>query len=129
MSKQSDIREGIAKRKLEIVTRCEVRLIHTLSPKVQKQIDHEPYTWETIPEHLKAFWLEEADNEMKDLDSQGVVIKVDREFPQLDALVIDWVCPNNHNPTTPYEKGEVKRLMRFAEDVLIYSGVAVESLV
>ena len=77
MTKQEEIREGIAKRKLEIVIRCETRLIHSLSSKVQKQLGHEPYTWETIPEYLKVFWLEEADKEMNELDSQGVVIKVD----------------------------------------------------
>ena len=64
------------------------------------------------------------------LHSQGVVLKVDRELPKLDLLAIDWVCPLNHNPTTPYEKGEVERLKRFAQDVLIYAGyVAVEPLI
>ncbi len=79
MSIQEKVREGIAKRKLELVVRLETRLIHSLPPKVQKQLGHEPYTWETIPEYLKVFWLDEADKEMKELDSQGVVIKVETE--------------------------------------------------
>ena len=37
----------------------------------------------------------------------------------IKAIAIDWVCPLNHNPTTTYEKDEVKRLLRFAEDIIL----------
>jgi len=40
----------------------------------------------------------------------------------IEKIAINWVCPLNDNPTTPYEIGEVKRLMRFAEDVIIALG-------
>ena len=32
----------------------------------------------------------------------------DKEQAIIKALVIDWVYPLNHNPTTSYEKDEVK---------------------
>ncbi|MFH1231244.1 MAG: hypothetical protein V1709_07075 [Planctomycetota bacterium] len=44
------------------------------------------------------------------------------EKSKIEAIAVDWVCPFNHNPTTPYEVGEVKRLVRFAEDVIIALG-------
>jgi len=40
----------------------------------------------------------------------------------IENIAIDWVCPLNHNPTTSYERGEVKRLVRFAEDVILALG-------
>ena len=36
----------------------------------------------------------------------------------IKSIAIDWVCPLNHNPTTPYEIGEVGKLVRFAEKVI-----------
>ena len=42
----------------------------------------------------------------------------------IESIAIDWVCPLNHNPTTSYEIGEVKRLVRFAEDVILALGYA-----
>ncbi len=81
-TKQEEIREGIAKRKLEIVTRCESRLIKSLPVKTQKKIDYTPFTWDTIDDGLKEFWLREADMEMREMDAQGVGIKAERELPE-----------------------------------------------
>ena len=36
----------------------------------------------------------------------------------IEKVAIDWVCPLNHNPTTPYEIGEVQKLVRFTLNVL-----------
>ncbi len=36
----------------------------------------------------------------------------------IENVAIDWVCPLNHNPATPYEIGEVKKLVRFTLNVL-----------
>jgi len=36
----------------------------------------------------------------------------------IENIAIAWVCPLNFNPTTPYERGEVMRLVKFAEDVI-----------
>jgi hypothetical protein len=65
--------EKLASQLLDLVTRCETRLIHNLSPKVQKQIDYKPFTWETIPEYLKPFWLEQADQILALLKKEGYV--------------------------------------------------------
>jgi len=40
----------------------------------------------------------------------------------IENIAIDWVCPLNHNPTTSYEIGEVRRLVRFAENVILALG-------
>jgi len=90
---REEIKEGIAKRKLELVVRLETRLIHSLPTKVQKKLGHEPYTWETIPEYLKDFWLSEADKEMKELDSQGVAIKKEG-LPQVEITYTGWLTPS-----------------------------------
>ena len=37
---------------------------------------------------------------------------------EIEKIAINWVCPLNNKPTTPYEIGEVKRLIRFAENVI-----------
>ena len=37
---------------------------------------------------------------------------------EIEKIAITWVCPLNLNPTTPYEIGEVRRLVRFAESVI-----------
>ncbi len=42
---------------------------------------------------------------------------------EIERIAIDWVCPLNHHPTTSYEIGEVKRLVRFAEDVILALGL------
>lgn len=41
---------------------------------------------------------------------------------EIEKIAINWVCPLNNNPTTPYEIGEVRRLVRFAEDVILALG-------
>ena len=41
---------------------------------------------------------------------------------EIEKIAINWVCPLNGKPTTPYEINEVKRLVRFAEDVIIAIG-------
>ena len=41
---------------------------------------------------------------------------------EIEKIAINWVCPLNNKPTTPYEVGEVKRLVRFAENVIIGLG-------
>ena len=46
-------------------------------------------------------------------------IKKMNERDIIRAIAVDWVCPINHNPTTSYEIGEVNRLIKFAEDILI----------
>ena len=35
------------------------------------------------------------------------------------SVAIDWVCPYTHKPSTPYEHGEIKKLIRFADDLLL----------
>jgi len=40
----------------------------------------------------------------------------------IEKIAISWVCPINNKPTTSYEKAEVKRLVRFAEDVIMILG-------
>lgn len=42
--------------------------------------------WEKLMEAEKKPWLETADRVLKDEDSQGVVVKVDRELPKLISL-------------------------------------------
>ena len=57
-----DIREAVANSLLDLVTRCESLLIKSLRPKTQKEIDYQKYTWGTIPEYFKRYWLEQADS-------------------------------------------------------------------
>ena len=40
----------------------------------------------------------------------------------IETIARNWVCPLNNKPTTPYEVGEVKRLVRFATNVIIALG-------
>ncbi len=60
-----ETREEIAKHLLDLVTRFESDLVRHLSPKVQKSIDYQKFTWKTISEYQKSFWLEEADKVIK----------------------------------------------------------------
>jgi len=41
---------------------------------------------------------------------------------EIEQIAINWVCPLNNKPTTPYEIGEVRRLVRFAEVVIVELG-------
>ena len=41
------------------------------------------------------------------------------ESKEIEVIAIDWICPLTHNPATPYEKGAVKRLIGFAQDIVI----------
>jgi len=85
-----NIREKLAEKLLDLVVKCETRLIHGLSPKVQRQIGHEPYTWQTIPTYLRFFWLEQADQQIAIFERMLDTMEKKITPYESDEFCVDW---------------------------------------
>lgn len=73
MTKQEEIREGIASR---IWYRASLPSVNI--------------KWEELTSFARDCWLHLADEEMSILRSQGVVLRVDKELPQPDYAGENW---------------------------------------
>lgn len=75
MTIQKKIREGIAKAEFELVLRLACEHEFTLSA----------YTWEELEPKLKEYYYYRAEQILKNLHSQGVVIHKDQTFPSIQV--------------------------------------------